>query len=66
MQGMIEKMIHKRLEKHKGGYYHKVTSGDTLWTLSKLYDKNIQDLMDLNNINNVSIDNYDYILIEKR
>lgn len=59
-------MVHKRLEKHKNGYYHKVTNGDTLWTLSKLYDKNIQDLMDLNNINNVSIDNYDYILIEKR
>ena len=59
-------MAHKRLEKHKGGHYHKVTSGDTLWTLAKLYDKNVQDLMDLNKINNVSIDNYDYILIEKR
>lgn len=59
-------MIHKRLEKHKNGYYHKVANGDTLWTLSKLYDKNIQDLMDLNKIKNVSIDNYEYILIEKR
>lgn len=59
-------MVHKRLEKHKNGYYHKVTNGDTLWTLAKLYDKNVQDLMDLNKINNVSIDSYDYILIEKR
>lgn len=59
-------MVHKRLEKHKNGYYHKVKNGDTLWTLSKLYDKNVQELMNLNKINNVSIDNYDYILIEKR
>lgn len=55
----------ENLECRNGNYYHKVKGTETLWTISKKYNVDIQKLMELNGINNVKITQLDYILVFK-
>lgn len=48
------------------GYYHKVTSKDTLWTISQRYDVDLKELMEINNLNNVSVHTRDFIMVRRK
>lgn len=58
--------MYENLHEFRDGYYHKVMSKETLWTISKKYDKDIKHLMYINNLTNVSVSDKKYILIVRK
>ncbi|XWX32514.1 lysM motif protein [Staphylococcus phage PG-2021_76] len=53
------------LERIHNRFYHRVKSGDTLWTISKKYDVSVERLQELNNIKSVSVSHLDRVLVFK-
>lgn len=51
------------LVKKGNKYYHKVKSGETLWTVSKKYGVDIKELQELNGIKSVSLTSLEYVLV---
>lgn len=53
------------LERVHNRFYHKVKSGDTLWTISKKYDVSIEKLQELNGIKSVSVSHLNKVMVFK-
>lgn len=53
------------LERVHNRFYHRVKSGDTLWTISKKYDVSVERLQELNNIKSVGVSDLDKVLVFK-
>lgn len=54
-----------KLERIHNRFYHRVKSGDTLWSISKKYDVSVERLQELNNIKSVGISHLDKVLVFK-
>ena len=44
------------------GVYHRVKSGDTLWSIAKAYNINVQELAEINNITDQKLLGFDSVL----